>query len=170
MTKSSLPEHGVLLQINNMGIYLIGDSGVGKSEIALRLIYQGACLICDDSPDLAIDSNKNISGTCPEGFYGLMHIHDIGIINLSELIGPQACQTTQQIDLVIELIASDSLQETLTQQNPQKLLTPNYQLWHYQSCSVTGIGIHLYPDRNIPTIITTAIQHFSYYKKLISTK
>lgn len=158
-----LPEHGVLIQINGMGIYLIGDSGVGKSEIALQLIHQGAALICDDAPELTAENNK-IRGTCPDKFYGLMHIHDLGIINLLELIGEQAFIPGHSIDLVIELIAANHQQAVIGQQNPQQLLTANYQKWHYQSCSVSGIGIHLYPNRNIPIIINTAIEHFFQVK------
>lgn len=158
-----LPEHGVLIQINGMGIYLIGDSGVGKSEIALQLIHQGAALICDDAPELTADNNK-ILGACPDGFYGLMHIHDLGIINLLELIGEQAFSPAHSIDLVIELIAANHQQAIIRQQNPQQLLTANYQKWHYQSCSVSGIGIHLYPNRNIPIIINTAIKQFFQVK------
>jgi len=165
MTKNILPGHGVLIQLNGMGIYLIGDSGVGKSEIALQLIHQGAKLICDDAPDLTIDiNNKKILGTCPDGFYGLMHIHDIGIINLLEIIGQQAFKVSQQIDLVIELITSISRQAIITRQNPQQLLTANDKKWQYQSCSVPGIRIHLYPDRNIPIIIQTAVKQFIILK------
>ena len=158
---NTLPEHGVLIRINDMGIYLIGDSGVGKSEIALQLIHQGAALICDDAPDLTADiNNKKLLGTCPEGFYGLMHIHDLGIINLLELFGQQAFKASQQIDLVIELAAANDQRTITSRQNPQQLLTANYQKWHYQSCSVSGIRIHLYPDRNIAIIINTAIKQF----------
>ncbi|MCU7799315.1 MAG: hypothetical protein KZQ70_04010 [gamma proteobacterium symbiont of Lucinoma myriamae] len=154
-----LPEHGVLIEINGMGIYLIGDSGVGKSEIALQLIHHGATLICDDAPELTADNNT-ILGTCPDGFYGLMHIHDLGIINLLEVIGEQAFIPSHSIDLVIELITPNHQQAIISQQDPQQLLTASYQKWHYQSCSVPGISIHLYPNRNIPIIIKTAIKQF----------
>lgn len=158
---NTLPEHGVLICLKGIGIYLIGDSGVGKSEIALQLIHQGATLICDDAPDLIADKyDEKILGTCPDGFNGLMHIHDLGVINLIELIGPQVCKASQRIDLVIELIKSPDQAATIASQNPQQLLTPNYQLWHYQSCSVYGIRIHLFPGRNMPIIINTAIKQF----------
>ncbi|MCU7938774.1 MAG: hypothetical protein KZQ64_12225 [gamma proteobacterium symbiont of Bathyaustriella thionipta] len=171
MKKNRLPEHGVLIQVSHMGIYLTGDSGVGKSEIALQLIHQGARLICDDAPELTTNINtKKILGTCPEGFYGLMHIHDLGLINLLDIIGQQSFKSSQPIDFVIELVKANDKQAIITQQNPQHLLTPDYQKWHYQSCSVSGIRIHLYPDRNIPLIINTAIEQFIRFKDLINTK
>lgn len=161
MKINTLPEHGVLIRLDGMGIYLIGGSGVGKSEIALQLIHQGAILICDDGPDLTADiKTKKILGTCPEDFYGLMHIHDLGIINLIDLIGQQAFKVSQQINLVIELISANSQRTRVGYHYPQQLLTANYKKWHYQSCSVSGIRIHLYPDRNIPLIINTAIKQF----------
>jgi len=155
----TLPEHGVLIQMHSLGIYLIGDSGLGKSEIALQLINQGAILVCDDAPQLSI-SNKKILGSCPEGFYGLMHIHDLGIINIAELMGTQCIKASQALDFIIELVTANKLQSVIKQQKAEQLLTANYNKWHYQTCSVSGISLHLYPGRDIPFIITTAIKQF----------
>lgn len=161
---ATLPAHGVLIQLDNTGVYLIGSSGIGKSEIALQLIHEGAILICDDAPEIAADRhNKKITGTCPEGFQGLMHIHDLGIINVCDLISRQACKTSQQIDIVIELMPSDNQALTIASQDPQQLLAVHYRQWHYQCCSIPGIRIHLYPCRNLPLIIKTAIKQFKLF-------
>jgi HPr kinase/phosphorylase len=167
-----LPAHGVLLELNGIGLYLIGSSGLGKSEIALELIYQGASLICDDAPNLMADTDTNqLSGHCPEGFYGLIHLHDLGIINLLELFNSSLLtkehsrkdlfQPSHTIDFIIELVSTEDRLSVIARQTPQELLSPNYLNWQFQHWTIPGIRIHLYPDRNIPLIIKTAVLQFS---------
>ncbi len=160
----TLPGHGVLLHMNGMGIYLIGDSGVGKSELALQLIEEkNAILVCDDGPQLTINlTTQQLLGSCPKGFFGLMHIHDLGLIDLIELYGPQVFKQKQKIDFVIELLVVDKQEQLIQQGNPQHLLSSHLKKWHYHSCSVAGISIHLYPERNISLLVKTAVQIFNH--------
>lgn len=168
---TTLPTHGVLLEFNNLGLYLVGDSGIGKSEIALQLIHQGAALICDDAPDFTIDKNEErIIGHCPKNFYGLMHLHDLGIINVIELFNSNLSENNparrdyfkpcHSIDFIIELVAADNRLSIISRQTPQQLLTTDYQYWQYQGWTIAGIRIHLYPNRNIAVIIKTAVMQF----------
>ncbi len=157
-----LPAHGVLICMKNIGVFLIGKSGIGKSEIALQLIHQGAILICDDAPDLTADHDSGgLRGSCPEKFQGLMHLRDIGIINIIELLGQQYFKKKHSVNLIIELI-QPSQNEILVSD-----LNPNYKIWHYkdkehqQSWNIPGIGIHLYPNRNIPLLIQAAVAQFA---------
>ena len=157
-----LPRHGVLLELNGIGIYIIGVSGIGKSEIALQLIHQGACLICDDAPDLSADTDsRQVLGSCPEGFHGLMHLHDLGIINIMELFSADYFKPRQAINFIIELATADDKLAIVSEQTPQQLLTPDYQHWQYHGWTIPGIRIHLYPNRNIPSVIKTAVMQFS---------
>lgn len=146
-----LPGHGVLIELEQTGVYIIGQSGVGKSETALQLIEQGATLICDDAPIMSPGSEKQpLQGHCPEGFYGLMHLRDLGIINLIELFGKQSFEAEHSIDFIIELIPSK-----------QAVEAPEYKQWQYQSWTIPGIRIHLYPNRNIPVLIKIAVMQFN---------
>ena len=164
---ATLPAHGTLLEIDGMGVYLIGRSGIGKSEIALQLIYQGACLVCDDAPNFTIDSRqKKLSGSCPEDFYGLMHVHDLGIINVLELVSPASFRGSHSIDFIIKLIDTDNRLAVISHQTPQQLLSPDYQSWQYHHWTISGIHLHLYPNRNIPLLIKTAVKQFTVYNKM----
>jgi len=155
-----LPEHGVLISIKNCGIFLIGESGVGKSETALQLIYQGATLICDDAPNFIIDKdNTTITGTCPDDFQGLIHIRDIGIINIRELLGQRYVKKQHKIDYIIELVKDN------TQESTKIHLSTNDAIYHYQHkqslISIPGIQIHISQNRNIPMLVQTAITQLS---------
>jgi HPr kinase/phosphorylase len=45
--------HGVLMDILGLGVLLIGDSGIGKSECALDLVVRGHRLVADDAANAA---------------------------------------------------------------------------------------------------------------------
>jgi HPr kinase/phosphorylase len=161
-----LPTHGVLIQWNNIGVYLLGESCTGKSEAALHLIYQGAKLVCDDAPEFVFEKKTGeLIGVCPSQIYGLMHIRDLGIINLLELLGKLHVEKRQRIDFVIQLIKTQKDHKIKCHINPQ------YHLWYFTEKQtfqkqgrfrmIQGLQIHLYPGRNIPMIIKTAILQFS---------
>src|SRR4029079_467026 len=54
--------HGVLLEIYGLGVLLIGDSGVGKSESALDLISRGHSLVADDRVQVKRYPNGELVG------------------------------------------------------------------------------------------------------------
>ena len=157
---STLPEHGTLIHYEQTGVYLIGASGSGKSEAALQLLYQGAVLICDDAPLLTLSSDGNeLLGVCPDDFQGLIHIRDLGLINVGELLGQQAFASSCPIHLVIELHKTpDKIQDK--QAIPVTLKT-EYRFWHHKNWKIPGIRLHLYQERNVVVLIKTAIRHFS---------
>lgn len=95
--------HACLLEIYGVGVLLIGDSGIGKSEISLDLIRKGHCLIADDRVDIA-DVRGTLIGTCPETIYGMMEVRGIGIINVSRMFGVNSLSKRSEIDLVISLV------------------------------------------------------------------
>ena len=62
----SITRHGVLVEVYGMGLLLVGESGVGKSEAAIELLKRGHRLIADDAVEIkAVDVNV-IAGTAPE--------------------------------------------------------------------------------------------------------
>lgn len=63
------------------GILLLGRSGAGKSDLALRLIARGAKLASDDRTDLSMEHGKLIA-RAPVAIKGLLEVRDVGIIAL----------------------------------------------------------------------------------------
>lgn len=95
--------HACLLDIYGVGVLLMGDSGIGKSEISLDLIRKGHCLVADDRVDIS-DVRGKLIGTCPETIYGMMEVRGIGIINISKMFGINSLCKRSRINLVISLI------------------------------------------------------------------
>ena len=83
------------------GILLLGESGAGKSDLALRLIAAGAELVADDRVELSGESNRLIA-RAPKNLAGLIEIRNVGIVALP--YAPQAA-----VALAVQLGAGENL-------------------------------------------------------------
>ncbi len=99
----STTKHGVLVDIYGLGVMLIGDSGVGKSECALDLITRGHSLVADDRVTIRRYPHGDLIGYCEEPLRHHMELRGLGIINVQDLFGLAAVRERRSIDLVIEL-------------------------------------------------------------------
>jgi serine kinase of HPr protein (carbohydrate metabolism regulator) len=73
--------HGTSIVLDDNGVLIIGDSGSGKSDLALRLIDNGATLISDD----VTICEKKLNGiflSCPKEIKGLLEVREVGIITV----------------------------------------------------------------------------------------
>ncbi|MBQ1977999.1 MAG: HPr(Ser) kinase/phosphatase [Ruminococcus sp.] len=98
-----ITRHGVLVEVYGEGVLLIGDSGVGKSEIAVELIKRGHRLIADDAVEIRRVSNRTLVGSSPENIRHFIELRGIGIINARRLFGMGAVKLTEKIDMVINM-------------------------------------------------------------------
>jgi len=94
---------GGLLQMFGLGIMIIGDSGVGKSESALELIARGHRFISDDVVQVRRTAAGRIIGKAPAMSRFFMEIRGLGIINIKEIFGAASICRQAPIDLVIRL-------------------------------------------------------------------
>jgi len=94
--------HGVLLDIYGLGVLLLGESGVGKSESALDLVVRGHRLISDDVVEIRRRRDALI-GTGPELTRYHMELRGLGIINVKDLFGVAAVAMNKFVEYVIRL-------------------------------------------------------------------
>jgi HPr kinase/phosphorylase len=95
--------HGVLVDILGLGVLIVGESGIGKSECALDLIVRGHRLVADDTVEVRRRAETILIGTCPELTRHHMEIRGLGVINIHELFGIAATRTSKRIELVVQL-------------------------------------------------------------------
>ncbi len=95
--------HGVLVDIYGVGVLIMGESGIGKSEAALELIKRGHRLVTDDVVEIRRVSEDTLVGCAPEITKHLIELRGIGIVDVKTLFGVQSVKETQTIDLVINL-------------------------------------------------------------------
>lgn len=95
--------HACLLEIYGIGVLILGESGIGKSEISLDLIKKGHRLIADDRVDIRAVRGSLI-GTCPESIYGMMEVRGIGIIDVTRMFGINSLDKRSKIEFVVDLV------------------------------------------------------------------
>jgi HPr kinase/phosphorylase len=95
--------HGVLMDILGLGVLVVGESGIGKSECALDLVVRGHRLVADDAVELRCRAQSFIIGTCPELTRHHMEIRGLGLINIQDLFGVASTRTSKRVELVVQL-------------------------------------------------------------------
>lgn len=94
---------GVMMEVYGEGVLIQGESGVGKSEVAIELIKRGHRIIADDALEIRETNHGTLMATAPELIRHYMELRGIGVIDVRRLFGMGAIKDEQQIDLVIKL-------------------------------------------------------------------
>ena len=144
-----ITRHGVLVEVYGEGILILGDSGIGKSELAIELVKRGHRLIADDAVELRKVSSSKIMGMAPENIRHFIELRGIGIINVARLFGIGAVKNSVEVEMVIELEAWDR--------------TKNYDRTGLESNTYDILGVKVpsmlipvMPGRNLAVILETA--------------
>ncbi|OPJ54965.1 HPr(Ser) kinase/phosphatase [Alkalithermobacter paradoxus] len=95
--------HGVLVDVDGIGILIIGESGVGKSETALELVKRGHRLVADDAVEIRRIDEDLLLAQAPETIRHLIEIRGVGILDIKSLYGVGAVKLSKNVDMVIEL-------------------------------------------------------------------
>jgi HPr kinase/phosphorylase len=141
--------HGVLVEVYGLGILILGDSGVGKSETALELIERGHRLVADDVVEIHCVNGNILMGQGANRIIGHhMEIRGLGIINITHLFGVRAIRDRKEVQLVVVLEAWDSAK------NYDRL--GSEQTTDILGVSVPKLEIPVKPGRNIPIILEAA--------------
>lgn len=112
MSKTSL--HASCVAINGRAVLLVGASGIGKSDVALRLIDGGAVLVSDDQTCLSVEGDDLIASP-PDQLAGLIEARHVGLLRLAH------CERAA-VSLYVELVGSDEALERLPEAKYYSLL------------------------------------------------
>jgi HPr kinase/phosphorylase len=95
--------HAVLMDILGLGVLIVGESGIGKSECALDLIVRGHRLVADDTVEIRRRAESVLIGTCPDLTRHHMEVRGLGLINIKDLFGVAATRSSKRVELVVQL-------------------------------------------------------------------
>lgn len=141
---------GELLQISGLGVLIVGESGIGKSESALELVSRGCHFICDDVVQVKKEDNCKLAGSAPPLTRNFMEIRGLGIINIREIFGLESIKKQAEINLVIRLKKMRRLKEY------DRLGLKFPEDYEILGVKIPQINIPVGPGRNIATLIEVA--------------
>jgi HPr kinase/phosphorylase len=94
--------HSVLMDVFGLGVLIVGESGIGKSECALELIDRGHRLVGDDVVEIRRISDT-LYGTSPDLTRYHMELRGLGVINIKDLYGVSSIRLSMKLELVVSM-------------------------------------------------------------------
>lgn len=145
--------HGVLVDVYGVGVLIMGESGIGKSEAALELIKRGHRLVSDDVVEIRKVSGETLVGSAPDITRHFIELRGIGIVDVKTLFGVQSVRETQNIDLVITL-------EDWDRDREYDRLGLEEKYTEFLGIKIVCHNIPIRPGRNLAIIVeSAAINH-----------
>lgn len=96
--------HGVYMEVMSIGVFLTGESGIGKSELALELLSRGHRLIADDAVEFARIAPDILDGRSPqEALCEFLEVRGLGILNVRAMFGETAVRREKRLQLIVHL-------------------------------------------------------------------
>ncbi len=145
--------HGVFMEVISIGVLLTGESGVGKSELALELITRGHRLIADDAPLFARIAPDIIVGTSPPVIQDFLEVRGLGVLNIRQMYGDSAVKSSKYLKLIIDL---QPLHEKNVAAN--RLVTPT-QTSKTLDMEIPIFTLPVAPGRNLAVLVEAAVRN-----------
>ena len=140
---------GVLVDDYGVGVLIMGESGIGKSEAALELIKRGHRLVTDDVVEIRRVSDETLVGSAPDITRHFIELRGIGIVDVKSMFGVQSVRETQNIDLVITL-------EDWSREKEYDRLGLEESYTEFLGNKVVCHNIPIRPGRNLAIIVESA--------------
>jgi HPr kinase/phosphorylase len=144
--------HAVLLDILGLGVLIVGESGIGKSECALDLIVRGHRLVADDTVEIRRRAETVLIGTCPELTRHHMELRGVGVINVKDLFGIASTRTSKRVELVVRLERWDPTRE-------YERLGLDDEFFEVLGLAVPLIRMPVAPGRSIAILVEVAARN-----------
>jgi HPr kinase/phosphorylase len=144
--------HGVLMDILGLGVLIVGDSGIGKSECALDLVVRGHRLVADDTVEVRRRAETSLLGTCPELTRNHMEIRGLGVINIRDLFGVASTRAAKRIELVVQLERWDPARE-------YDRLGLDENAYELSGVKVPLVRMPVAPGRNVAILVEVAARN-----------
>ena len=142
--------YGVLVQVHNLGVLLIGESGIGKSEAALELVLRGHRLVADD----VVLLERRGPVLLGEGIDAMRHyleVRGLGVLHAADLFGQAAVLEKTAVHLVVELVDTTTLELDRTGLDEQH--------WAALGVEVPLVRLLVRPGRNVALRIEVAARN-----------
>jgi HPr kinase/phosphorylase len=152
---ASTTMHGVLLDVLGMGVLITGDSGVGKSELALELISRGSGLIADDVVELYNVAPETLEGRCPPLLKDYLEVRGLGVLNIRTIFGEAALRPRKNLKLIVRLEKPAGPEQQYVERLPLK---PGAE--SIMGVEVRKVTIPVAAGRNLAVLVEAAVRNY----------
>jgi HPr kinase/phosphorylase len=146
--------HGVFMDVLGTGVLIMGDSGTGKSELALELISRGHRLVADDAPEFTKLTPTIVNGTCPLNKTAFLELRGLGILNVQTLFGDSAVKASKYLRLIVHLVPV-----TVEELQNMDRLQGDYRVRKVLGVEVPEIRLPVAPGRNLAVLLECAVRN-----------
>jgi HPr kinase/phosphorylase len=143
--------HGVFMEVMGLGVFLTGESGIGKSELALELLSRGHRLIADDACEFFRIGPDGLQGRCPDMLCDFLEVRGLGILNIRAMFGETAVRHEKTLHLIVRLKDYAS--------NPQSgidRLQAEQKTRAILGIEVAEVALFVAPGRNLAVLVEVA--------------
>lgn len=155
--------HGVFLDVLGVGVMITGESGVGKSELALELITRGNGLVADDIVELYRISPEALEGRCPEILRDFLEVRGLGVLNIRTMFGETAVRRKKSLKLIVHLFRPHqgdlSKLDRLPQAGREEIM----------GVAISKVEVPVLAGRNLSVLIEAAARNFVLQQRGIDT-
>ncbi|SDY32434.1 HPr(Ser) kinase/phosphatase [Nitrosomonas sp. Nm33] len=151
----SISKHGVLLDVLGMGVLITGDSGVGKSELALELISRGHGLVADDVVELRRIGPETLEGSCPPILRDYLEVRGLGMLNIRTIFGETAVRRRKNMKLIVHLEKSSGSDISSFERLPLSNLNESIL-----NVNIRKVIIPVAAGRNLAVLVEAAVRNY----------
>src|SRR5438477_1003635 len=156
--------HGVCMDVLGLGVLITGDSGAGKSELALELISRGHGLVADDVVDVSRIAVSTLECRCPPLLKDFLEVRGLGVLNIRSIFGETAVRPRKVLRLIVQLDMPDAANERdrlSTRSGTQDIL----------GVEIPTVTLAVAPGRNLAVLVEAAVRnHILLTRGLDSTR
>lgn len=144
--------HGVFMDVLGLGVLITGESGLGKSELALELVSRGHGLVADDAVELSRTAPHVIDGHCPALLQNLLEVRGLGLLNIRTIFGETSVRRKMKLKLIVHLVRASAqvkFERLPLQETTQDVLGE----------PITKVSLQVAAGRNLAVLVEAAVRN-----------
>src|SRR6266550_1691786 len=148
----TMERHGVCMDVLGLGVLITGDSGAGKSELALELISRGHGLVADDVVDVSRIAVSTLECRCPPLLKDFLEVRGLGVLNIRTIFGETAVRPKMNLRLIVHLDRPGA--------NESERLPLHEQSEDILGVIVRKVVIPVAAGRNLAVLLEAAVRNY----------